>query len=161
MRLVVDTSIIISSLMKDSESRRLMLLPDLDLFTPEYVHVEIERHAGKIMGYTGLSDNEYNLLMGNLLSHVNVIHFDHVEILPGSGFLEYLHVWDQSWSIPNFRELSYRPICYIQGLSLYLVVGPDPIFSMRFILISSSTIRITVPLDIPILLDISEEELSP
>ena len=76
MRLVVDTSVIISSLMKDSVSRRLMFLPNFELFTPEFVHIEIGNHSGKIMNYTGLPENEFNLLLDSLLSTVMVIPTD-------------------------------------------------------------------------------------
>ena len=76
MRLVVDTSVIISALMKDSVSRRLMLLPKFELFTPEFVHIEIENHSGKIMKYTGLPENEFSLLLNSLLSTVMVIPTD-------------------------------------------------------------------------------------
>ncbi len=76
MRLVADTSVIISALMKDSVSRRLMLLPKFELFTPEFVHIEIENHSMKIMKYAGLPEIEFSLLLNSLLSTVMVIPTD-------------------------------------------------------------------------------------
>ncbi len=48
MRLVVDANILFSSLIKDSITRRLILLDDFDLFTPEYVFIELEKHIDHI-----------------------------------------------------------------------------------------------------------------
>lgn len=73
MRLVVDTNIIISSLLKESMSRRIIMLPELDLYTPEYVNIEIERHSDRIRKSTGLPDHEFNLLMSQILSGMTVI----------------------------------------------------------------------------------------
>lgn len=88
MRLVVDTSVIISSLIKDSISRRLILHPDMGLFTPEYVNIEIERHTEKIRSFTGLSRNEFNILLGEITSKI--------EVFPIEEFESYL---DQAYSI--------------------------------------------------------------
>ena len=43
MRLVVDANIIFSSLIKDSITRKIILLEDLKLYAPEYVFIELEK----------------------------------------------------------------------------------------------------------------------
>ena len=43
MLLVVDTNIIISSLIKDSKTREILLSADIQFITPEWVHAEIKK----------------------------------------------------------------------------------------------------------------------
>ncbi len=76
MRLVVDTSVVISSLLKDSMSRKILLHPDLDLFTPKFVHIEIKNHKNMIMRYTGLEEMDLMFLLNGLLKHIEVIPVD-------------------------------------------------------------------------------------
>ena len=75
----MDTSVIISSLMRDSMSRRLILHPDLVLFTPEYVNIEINNHFNKILSYSGIPRNEFDILLNQILNVVNIVPVEEFE----------------------------------------------------------------------------------
>ncbi len=47
MRLVIDTNIIISSLIKDSTNRQILLLPSFEFLLPEFTFEEINKHMDK------------------------------------------------------------------------------------------------------------------
>lgn len=53
-----------------------MLLPKFELFTPEFVHIEIEDHSRKIIKYTCLPEDEFSMLLNSLLSTLMVIPTD-------------------------------------------------------------------------------------
>ena len=44
MRLVIDTSILISALLKDSTTREILLFSNIEFLLPEYAFGELERH---------------------------------------------------------------------------------------------------------------------
>jgi len=73
MRLVVDTSILISSLIKQSVSREILLLPFMKFYLPEHALEETEIHKPKISRLSGLSFNEIDILLNSLLDNVSII----------------------------------------------------------------------------------------
>jgi predicted nucleic acid-binding protein len=73
MRLVVDTSILISSLIKQSISREILLLPFMKFYLPEYALEEIEVHKHKISRLSGLSFDEIDILLNSLLDNISII----------------------------------------------------------------------------------------
>ena len=73
MRFVVDTSILISSLIKQSVTRELLLLPFMKFYLPEYALEEIEVHKPKISRLSGLSFDEIDIILNSLLDNVSII----------------------------------------------------------------------------------------
>ena len=73
MKLIVDTSVLIAALMKNSAVRELLLNPLFEFYVPEYCIEEIERHVGEISERSGLSVENVYLLLGVLLASVQVI----------------------------------------------------------------------------------------
>ncbi len=73
MRLVIDTSILISSLIKDSVTREILLLPFLKFYLPEYALEEIEVHKMKISRLSGLSFDEIDILLNLLLDNISIV----------------------------------------------------------------------------------------
>jgi len=72
MRLVIDTSILISSLIKDSVTREILLLLFLKFYLPEYALEEIEVHKMKISRLSGLSFDEIDILLNLLLDNISI-----------------------------------------------------------------------------------------
>ena len=58
MRLVLDTNILIAALIKDSITRRILLLPDLEFLLPAFALDELARHRAKIVRAARLKGNE-------------------------------------------------------------------------------------------------------
>jgi len=73
MRLVVDTSILISSLIKQSVTREILLLPFMKFYLPEYALEEIEVHKPKISRLSGLSFDEIDILLNSLLDNISIV----------------------------------------------------------------------------------------
>jgi predicted nucleic acid-binding protein len=73
MRLVLDTNVLIASLIKDSVTRAILLLPDFEYLLPEFALEEITRHRPKIARLSGLASEELDLLLNILLESVSVV----------------------------------------------------------------------------------------
>lgn len=73
MRLIVDTNILISSLIKDSITREILLLPFMDFYLPEFALEEVEVHKTKIGKLSGLSPDEIDFFLGLLLENISII----------------------------------------------------------------------------------------
>ena len=73
MRLVIDTNILISALLKDSVTRELLLFPSMELLLPEYALEEIEAHKETISRRSGLSKNEVDIVLSILLENITII----------------------------------------------------------------------------------------
>lgn len=67
MRLVVDTSILISALLKDSVTREILLLSTIEFLIPEYAFEEFEKHKDNISKRSGLNIEEIDILMTLLM----------------------------------------------------------------------------------------------
>jgi predicted nucleic acid-binding protein len=87
MKLVIDTNILISALIKDSATRELLLLPSLEFFLPEYALQEIEAHKAQISRRSGLSESEIDVVLSILLENVGIV--------PASNIKPYLKKADK------------------------------------------------------------------
>jgi len=73
MILILNTSILISSLIKDSVTRQILLLPSMKFYLPEYALEEIEAHKMKISRLSRLSTDEIDILLNLLLENISII----------------------------------------------------------------------------------------
>jgi predicted nucleic acid-binding protein len=73
MRLIVDTNILISSLIKDSITREILLLPFMDFYLPEFALEEVEAHKTKICKLSGLSRDESDFSLDLLLENLSIV----------------------------------------------------------------------------------------
>ena len=73
MRLIVDTNILISSLIKDSITREILLLPFTDFYLPEFALEEVEAHKTKISKLSGLSRDEIDFFLDLLLENISIV----------------------------------------------------------------------------------------
>jgi len=78
MRLVLDTNILIAALIKDSITRRILLLSDLEFLLPAFALDELARHRAKIIGAARLKGDELDLLLTLLLKSVAVVPFERI-----------------------------------------------------------------------------------
>jgi predicted nucleic acid-binding protein len=76
MKLVVDANILFSSLIKDSTTRKILLLDDFNLFTPEYVFIELEKHIDYIQKKSKLNKKNIELLIDIIMININVVPID-------------------------------------------------------------------------------------
>ncbi len=73
MNIVVDTNIFISALIQDSTTRNLIINSKDNLLFPEFEFFEIKKHKQEILEKAGLSDEEFEILLLNLLRYVKII----------------------------------------------------------------------------------------
>ena len=73
MILILNTSILISSLIKDSVTRQILLLPSMKFYLPEYALEETEAHKIKISRLSRLSTDEIDILLNLLLENISII----------------------------------------------------------------------------------------
>jgi len=76
MRLVIDTNIIFSALIKDSITRRILLTSKFDFFIPEYVFIETHNHSQEIMRKSGYDQDDFNTMVDTLMTNINVVPTD-------------------------------------------------------------------------------------
>ena len=73
MRLVIDTGILISALLKDSATREILLLSSIEFLLPEYAFEEFERHKANISKRSGLSLEDIDVLMTLLTENITIV----------------------------------------------------------------------------------------
>lgn len=72
MRLVIDTNIIISSLISDSVRRNILISSGIELIAPEYTYTEIMNHADLIKRKAKLTSEDLQYVMDILFSRITV-----------------------------------------------------------------------------------------
>lgn len=73
MKLVIDTNVIISALLKKSVTREILLFPSLEFVLPEYALEEIEAHKESISRRSGLSIEEIDVILSILLENITIV----------------------------------------------------------------------------------------
>jgi predicted nucleic acid-binding protein len=71
--LIVDSSILISALIKDSVTREILLLPFFEFLLPEYSLQEVEFRKNKISKLSGLSEDEIDIVLSLILENISII----------------------------------------------------------------------------------------
>jgi predicted nucleic acid-binding protein len=73
MRIVLDSNILFSALIKDARTRKIILeYNDFFLF-PSYIFIEMEKYKREIMKKSALNNEEFNKLLHLLLEKVMII----------------------------------------------------------------------------------------
>ena len=73
MKYVVDANIILSGLISDSMTRRLLVELEDDLLTPAYVHDEIGKYTEMVSEKSGLPPTEVEELIEMLFKRIDVV----------------------------------------------------------------------------------------
>lgn len=73
MKIVLDTNILMSALIKESAVRFLIVHSPYKLFLPEFSFIEIKRHLPIIKKKSKLSEQEISIIMEILLKNIKII----------------------------------------------------------------------------------------
>ncbi len=84
MKLVIDTNIIISAILRDSLTRKILLSPYFDLYTPDHAMSELKKHSDFLAKKTDL-DKE-------TIEQIIALIMDSIIIIPSSTFEKYLPI---------------------------------------------------------------------
>ena len=73
MKLVIDTSSIISALIKNGISRRIIVSPAIQFITPDYSLKEISKHKELICKKAKINSNEFDIILNLLFEKITII----------------------------------------------------------------------------------------
>jgi len=79
MKLIIDTNVLISSLLKDSTTRQLLLNESFEFYLPEIVIIELKKYLIYIIQKSGIIEDEIKKLLNALLENLKLVPFDEYE----------------------------------------------------------------------------------
>jgi predicted nucleic acid-binding protein len=80
VKYVLDVNILLSSLIKDSVTRRIIFESGLDFYFPEISYIKIIEYKDYIMKKASLNDKEFFILLAKVMSHITLIKRE--ELMP-------------------------------------------------------------------------------
>jgi len=72
MEIVVDTNVIISALLKEGLTRKIIFLAPFEMYTVPFAKSEIEKHKDKLLDKSGLDDESFRYLLDLIFSRIHV-----------------------------------------------------------------------------------------
>ena len=79
MKIVIDANIIIASLIRDSKTREIIMSGKFEFVSPDFVLDEIYKYEDEICGKSGLSKDEFELLLALIFQNIDIINADYYE----------------------------------------------------------------------------------
>lgn len=73
LRLIVDTNILFSAIVKDSFTRKILTHLDVDLFTIDFSNDELRKYKDLMLKKSELDSDEFDRLIEKLLSRIQLI----------------------------------------------------------------------------------------
>ena len=73
MKLVIDTNIILSALIRDSITRKIIMESDLRFYFPKISLSEIDKYRNLVIEKSGLSEGGYQRLFNTIKKYLNVV----------------------------------------------------------------------------------------
>jgi len=73
MKLVLDSNIIFSALIRKSTTRNIILTDVFDLHAPEYIFTEITKHKELLLRISKMTEGDFNALLLLLQKHVHFV----------------------------------------------------------------------------------------
>ena len=81
MKFVIDTNIIISAIIKNSLTRKIIFNKDFGFVTPSYTLSEINNHKKELCKKANLDLDELDKLLGILFNHIKLINYEIYELV--------------------------------------------------------------------------------
>ena len=79
MRIILDVNVILSALIRDSTTRKIILDSEFDFHFPEPSLHKIRKYKNHILEKSGLSEEEYNELMATLFKYIKLVPTEEIE----------------------------------------------------------------------------------
>lgn len=76
MKFIIDTNILVSSLLKDSTTREILLNESFEFYLPEIVLSEVNKYLPYIIQKSKLSNEEIKTLLNTFLENLYLVPFD-------------------------------------------------------------------------------------
>ncbi len=82
MKIIVDTNILLSALIKDSITRNILIESQWQFFYPEMSFHEVRKYKGLVLDKSGMKEEEYILVLNQL--------FQNIELIPEESIFPFL-----------------------------------------------------------------------
>ena len=79
MKVILDVNVILSALIRDSTTRKIILNSQFDFYFPEHSLHKIRKYKSYILEKSGLSEEEYNKLMATLFKYIKLVPIEEIE----------------------------------------------------------------------------------
>tara|TARA_B100000315_G_C14440811_1_gene524593 strand:+ start:313 stop:738 length:426 start_codon:yes stop_codon:yes gene_type:complete len=86
MIFVIDTNILISALIRDSTTRKIIVELDWDFCYPEEAFHEVRKYQNLILEKSGIDEKEYTELLNYLLKHIILIPEEVIQQKHGEAY---------------------------------------------------------------------------
>ena len=97
MRFVVDANVVISAVLKmEGKTRDLIFLDEIELYSPDFLLGEIEKHKQSLIDKSGVSDEEFELAISILFSRIRFVSYEE--------FKDYIERAKEICPDPNDKE---------------------------------------------------------
>ena len=73
MILIIDTNILISALIRDSTTRKIIFESEWKFYYPKLSFHEVRKYKSLVIEKSGMTEQEYNQLLNSLLNHIILI----------------------------------------------------------------------------------------
>ncbi|MBS3114944.1 PIN domain-containing protein [Candidatus Woesearchaeota archaeon] len=79
MKVITDVNVILSALIRDSTTRKIILNSEFDFYFPEPSLHKIRKYKNYILEKSGLTEAEYDKLMATLFKYVKLVPTEEIE----------------------------------------------------------------------------------
>ena len=79
MILVIDTNVLLSALIRDSNTRKVLMESGWQFYYPEISFHEIRKYKQLVLEKSGFDEEEYISLLGNLLSKLRLVTIEQIK----------------------------------------------------------------------------------
>ena len=79
MKVILDVNVILSALIRDSTTRKIILNSEFDFCFPEPSLHKIRKYKDYILEKSGLTEEEYNKLMAILFKYIRIVPMEEIE----------------------------------------------------------------------------------
>src|SRR3989338_6637186 len=79
MKIILDVNVILSALIRDSTTRKIILNFEFDFYFPEPSLHKIRKYKDYILKKSGLTEEEYNKIMATLFKYIKLVPTEEIE----------------------------------------------------------------------------------
>ena len=79
MKIILDVNVILSALIRDSTTRKIILNSEFDFYFPEPSLHKIRKNKDYILKKSGLTEEEYNKIMATLFKYIKLVPTEEIE----------------------------------------------------------------------------------
>ena len=79
MKVILDVNVILSALIRDSTTRKIILNSEFDLYFPEPSLHKIRKYKSYILEKSGLSEEEYDKILAILFKYIKLVPTEEIE----------------------------------------------------------------------------------